>query len=254
MKIIAISNEKGGTGKTTTSVNLAAVFHGFGNRVLLIDSDPQMNATSSLGCNGRNENNYADLLNGVKYVRECILHTEYCDLIPASARLGVTEKILASMGNHYQLAEALEDMNEYDYVIIDCPPRMDELVRNAFVAATDVIVPMSTSSYSMDGLMQVYSTIRMVKKYENPGLNINGLLCVMFDERTVLAGEVRDVLNDVALKLNTQVYGTIIHRMIGVDVATHRHMPLVAYAPKCKVATDYLDLAMEVAYHAHTDN
>ena len=253
-KVIAVSNEKGGTGKTTTAVNLAAVFHSFGNRVLLIDSDPQMNATSSLGCNGRNENNYADLLNDTKDARQCVLHTDYCDLIPASARLGVAEKILASQGNHYRLAEALNSLDEYDYVIVDCPPRMDELVRNAFVAATDIIIPMSTSAYSMDGLMQVYSTIRMVQKYENPGLRINGLLCEMFDERTILAGEVKEILDDIAEKLNTQVYGTVIHRIIRVDVATHRHMPVVVFDPKCTVSKDYTDLAMEVAYHAHSDH
>ena len=252
-KVIAVSNEKGGTGKTTTSVNLAAVFTNFGNHVLLIDSDPQMNATSSLGCNGCNECNYADVLTDSKAVSECIVNTDYCDLIPASSRLGVAEKILAAEGNHYRLAEVLESIDDYDYVIIDCPPRMDELVRNAFVAATDVIIPMSTSSYSMDGLLMVNSTIRMVQKYENPKLRINGLLCQMFDDRTNLAGEVKNVLKEIAGKLNTQVYGTAIHRMINADVATHRHMPLVAYAPKCKTSKEYFNLAMEVAYHAHAD-
>lgn len=250
-KIISVANEKGGTGKTTTAVNLAAVFSCFGNHVLLIDSDQQMNATSSLGYKDWGGKSYSDLLNGDIPIKDCIMMTPYCDLIPASHHLGVSEKNRAATGNHFCLADALETVPEYDFVIIDCPPRMDSLVRNAFVAASDVIVPIDTGSYSLDGLMQVNATIGMIKRHENPKLRISGLLKVMFDDRTLLSNEMDEALNTIAKKMETQVYGTSIHRSIQVDVASHNHMPLFFYKPKCKVAMDYYDLGMEVAYHVN---
>ena len=254
-RIIAIANQKGGVGKTTTSINLSAALSEKGKRVLLIDLDPQGNSTSGLGVDKNEQNTIYHLLVDDLDIRSCIRKNTWrtLDLLPSTVNLAGAEIEMLDIPRHeFILKTKLHEIeDEYDFVIIDCPPRMDSLVRNAFVAATDVIVPVDTGSYSLDGLMQVNATIGMIKRHENPKLRISGLLKVMFDDRTLLSNEMDDALDTIAKKMETQVFGTSIHRSIQVDVASHNHMPLFYYKPKCKVAMDYYDLGMEVAYHVN---
>lgn len=248
VKVIAIANQKGGVGKTTTAVNLAACLAKEGRKVLLIDSDPQGNATSGLGFDKRDVKKciYDALINDVPMV-ETLKHTAYenLDVIPATIQLAGAEIELVSLMNREgRLKNALERVkHDYDYVIIDCPPSLGLLTVNALTAASSVMIPVQCEFYALEGITMLMNTIQLVQRNLNPALKLEGVVMTMFDSRTNLA---QDVVEEVKKYFKTKMYKTIIPRNVRLSEAPSHGMPVIDYDGKSKGAQVYMELAQEV--------
>jgi chromosome partitioning protein len=251
-KIVAVANQKGGVGKTTTAINLAACIALKGYKTLLIDSDPQGNASSGLGIN-RQRLKYCiyDLLINQVGVSEVIRRSriENLDIIPATIQLAGAEVELAGREQReYYLKEALRPIyNEYDWILIDCPPSLGILTLNALNASQSVIIPLQCEYYALEGLSQLMNTISVVKKRMNRSLGIEGIVFTMFDARTNLSIQVVD---QVKKHFKNQVYRTIVPRNVRLSEAPSHGQPIVIYDPRCKGAEVYQDLALEVLRRA----
>ena len=247
-RIIAVTNQKGGVGKTTTSVNLAASLAATRRRVLLIDMDPQGNATMGSGVNKYElETSACDVLLGDCALQEAAVTTDPAgyDLLPANADLTAAEVALMTMPNREQrLKIALEPvLGNYDYILIDCPPSLNMLTLNALVAAGSVVIPMQCEYYALEGLSALLETVDQVSKTLNPQLRVEGLLRTMFDPRNKLATEVSDQLIE---HLGDKVYRTIIPRNIRVAEAPSHGLPVLIYDKSSRGALSYLALAGEI--------
>lgn len=246
-KVIAIANQKGGVGKTTTAVNLGASLAMNDCDVVVIDFDPQVNATSGLGFDAGVEGNVADLILGRKGADEVLKPTavEGLWLVPGSRSLSGLEIELATADyREFLLREALEEgIDGYDYVLIDCPPSLGLLTINALVAAGEVLVTLQSEYYALEGLSHLMDTVRNVKRLWNPGLRINGVVLTMFDSRLILSREVEE---EVSSFLGPSLYRTRIPRNIKLSEAPSYGMPAVLYDAKSKGALRYLSLAREV--------
>ncbi|WP_438498214.1 ParA family protein [Paenibacillus sp. IHBB 3054] len=247
-KIIAIANQKGGVGKTTTSVNLGAGMATLGKRVLLVDIDPQGNTTSGVGINKADVANciYDILINEVN-PQETILETqiEGLHIIPATIQLAGAEiELVSTISRELKLKKALNAVkSNYDYIIIDCPPSLGILTINSLTAADSVIIPIQCEYYALEGLSQLLNTVRLVQKNLNPHLKIEGVLLTMLDARTNLGIQ---VIEEVKKYFQEKVYKTIIPRNVRLSEAPSHGQSIITYDTRSKGAEVYLELAKEV--------
>ena len=245
-KIIAVVNQKGGVGKTTTAVNLTAALHDLGLRVLLCDFDPQANASSGMGVDKRKlrYSVYDVTINGVP-AREAIVQTKYGDVLPAAADLaGATVELIGADHRERQLERALEEVrNDYDVIFIDCPPSLELLTLNGLCAADSILVPVQCEYYALEGLSDLMATLRMVKRKLNPRLEIFGVALTMFDGRTNFSTQVAE---EVRRHFPGKVFAAVIPRNIRLAEAPSHGIPVTAYDRFSRGAKAYKDMAEEV--------
>ena len=246
-KIIAVANQKGGVGKTTTAVNLSASLAALGKKVLLIDSDPQGNATSGLGINKAElaKTIYDVLIEGTE-AKEAIMPTDYqLDILPANIDLaGAEVELVAAMSRETRLKRALSSIKkDYDYLLIDCPPSLGLLTLNSLTAADSLLIPIQCEFYALEGVSQLMRTIRLVQENLNPGLVIEGVLLTMYNSRTKLSEQ---VVNDVRGHFGDIVYKTLVPRTVRLSEAPSHGQPIIAYDKRSKGSEVYRQLAQEV--------
>lgn len=247
-KIIAVANQKGGVGKTTSTVNLGASLAQLGNRVLLVDIDPQGNATSGVGVNkgDLNECVYNILVEEAEAKDVCVpTVVEDLYIIPATIQLAGAEiELVSTISREEKLKRALDPIkNNFDYILIDCPPSLGLLTINALTSADSVLIPVQCEYYALEGLSQLLNTIRLVQKHLNKQLMIEGVLLTMFDARTNLGIQ---VIEEVKMYFQDKVYKSIIPRNVRLGEAPSHGKPITIYDPRSKGAEVYLELAKEV--------
>ena len=243
-KIIAVANQKGGVGKTTTAVNLACCVAAKGKRVLLCDFDPQGNASSGVGVTAQEGKSIYDCIVGGVPVSTCLVHTKYCSVLPADIRLAAAEVELADLPRRERrLKEALDTVaGDFDYVFIDCPPSLGQLTVNALTACNTVLVPMQCEYYALEGLSQLVSSIRMVKRSSNPTIDIEGIVLTMYDSRTNLTIQVAE---EVKKYFGSKVFKTVIPRNVRLSEAPSHGKPVIAYDRLSRGAMAYNAVAEE---------
>lgn len=245
-KIISVANQKGGVGKTTTTVTLSAILAKRGKKVLLIDADPQGNATSGLGVTKEVEYSVYDVLVNDTTMDETIQETNIKNLkvCPSNINLaGAEVELVSMMSREQRLKDKIEEMKtEFDYVLIDCPPSLGLITLNAFTASNSILIPVQCEYYALEGLGQLLNTINLVKKHLNKSLEIEGALLTMYDIRTNLSNQ---VVKEVKRYFEDRVYKTVIPRNIKLSEAPSYGMPISVYDAKSKGAKCYEKLAKE---------
>lgn len=247
-KTIAITNQKGGVGKTTTAINLAAALAELGKKILVIDTDPQGNMTSGFGVNKNEvENTVYELMLGSCSTEEAIIKNvkEGVDMIASNVNLAAVEiELIDDENRNYVLKNEIEWVKDkYDYIIIDCPPSLSMLTVNAMTTADSVLVPIQCEYYALEGLSQLIHTVNLVKNGLNPELDLEGVVFTMYDSRTNLSAQVVENVKD---NIQTRVYQTVIPRNIRLAEAPSYGQPISEYDPKSAGAEAYKNLAKEV--------
>lgn len=245
-KTIAIVNQKGGVGKTTTCVNLSAALRGLGSRVLVCDFDPQANTTSGLGVDKTTASPsiYDVLIDGAD-CRKAVVSTPWADVLPSNKALaGATVEMIGMNNREFLLKEALAQVAEsYDFIFIDCPPSLELLTLNALCAADTILVPVQCEYYALEGLSDLLSTIRIVKRSLNPGIALEGVVLTMYDGRTNLSIQVAE---EVKRHFPGQVYATVVPRNVRLSEAPSHGKPICAYDGISRGAEAYQALAKEL--------
>ena len=245
-KIIAVVNQKGGVGKTTTTVNITAALHDLGKRVLLCDFDPQANATSGMGVDKNTASpNVYDLLVSETEPARAVVSTKFGDVLPSNKALaGAGIEMIGIEDREMLLKNALDTLaDRYDFIFIDCPPSLELLTVNALCAAHSLLVPVQCEYYALEGLSDLLATVRLVKRKLNPGLTMEGVLLTMFDSRTNLSLQVAE---EVKRHFPGQVYATVIPRNVRLSEAPSHGKPISAYDPYSRGAEAYKLLAEEM--------
>ena len=244
-KIIAVANQKGGVGKTTTCISLCAALTEMGVNILLCDMDPQSNATSGMGV-GKEKNTYSiyDVLIGEIPIAEAVVKTPYGDLLPSSKKMsGAGVELVAMEGREYVLKNALSSAREkYDYIFIDCPPSLEMLTLNSLCAADTVLIPVQCEYFALEGLSDLMSTIRMIKKTLNPPLEIEGVLLTMFDTRTNLSSQ---ITVEIKKYFKEKTYSVAIPRSVRLAEAPSHGKPILIYDRGSRGSLTYQQLAKE---------
>lgn len=255
-KIIAIANQKGGVGKTTTAVNLSSCLAYRGKKVLIIDIDPQGNTTSGLGIDKKaiGKSIYDVLINDVD-IRETLIATpiEKLALSPSNIQLAGAEiELVSVIARETKMKDAVSRIrDEYDFILIDCPPSLGLLTLNALTAADTILVPIQCEYYALEGLGQLMNTVNLVKRHLNSSLEVEGVVLTMFDARTNLSIQVVD---EVKKYFKNKVYRTVIPRNVRLSEAPSYGLPIILYDPKSKGAECYLELADEVIEYSEELN
>ncbi|MCI7742467.1 MAG: ParA family protein [Clostridiales bacterium] len=243
-RIIAIANQKGGVGKTTTCVNLCAALCRMGKRVLLVDGDPQGNASSGMGVSKARKPNTYDLLINGSPAEDCIVHTEYGDVIPTGNELAAASvELIDAEEREYVLKKALLGLySDYDYIFVDCPPSLELLTVNALVAADSVLIPMQCEYYALEGITDLMTSIKMCNRRLNRRLEVEGIVLTMYDSRMNLTTQVE---NELRKFLGAKVYQTVIPRSIRLSESPSHGIPGIEYDKYNKGTKAYLALAQE---------
>mgnify|MGYP001081532015 CR=1 FL=1 len=244
-KTIAIVNQKGGVGKTTTCVNLAAALSEAGQRVLLCDFDPQANSTSGMGVDKTLSRGIYQVLIGESPAEDTVVHTRFGDVLPSNKSLaGAGIELITMDRREFLLQDALNQIaDRYDYIFIDCPPSLGLLTVNALVAADKLLIPIQCEFYALEGVTKLLDSMKRVKTRLNPSLDIFGVLLTMYDGRTTLS---RQVVDEVRSYFGKTVFTTMIPRTVKLSEAPSFGQPITQYDPTGKGAKTYVDLAKEV--------
>ena len=254
-KVVSIANQKGGVGKTTTSVNLSTILAKKGNKVLMIDADPQGNASSGVGIDKDVEESVYDILINDTEIEKVAKKTNIKNLsiCPSNINLaGAEVELVSMMSREYRLKEKLDPIKDnYDYIIIDCPPSLGLVTLNAFTASDSVLIPVQCEYYALEGLGQLINTINLVKKHLNKNIEIEGALLTMYDIRTNLSNQ---VVKEVKKYFNDKVYKNVIPRNVKLSEAPSYGMPITIYDPRSKGAKSYEKFAKEFLKNNETDS
>ena len=242
---IVVANQKGGVGKTTTAVNLTAALREAGQRVLLVDFDPQGNATSGLGVDKNASPGVYDVLIGESPCEKAIVSTDFGDVLPSNKALaGAAIELVGMERREYLLSDALDTVEDrYDFILIDCPPSLELLTLNGIVAARSVLIPVQCEYYALEGLSDLMSTLRLVKRRLNPDIGVEGVLLTMYNGRTNLSIQVAE---EVKRFFKGKVYATVIPRNTRLAEAPSHGKPVTSYDKWSKGAEAYRALAAEV--------
>lgn len=242
MEVISITNQKGGTGKSTTALALGAALQKKGHKVLFIDLDAQGNLTYALGATGLNTLNAMELLEGRAQAGKI-----QGNIIASTPELAAAEKVLNKTGKEYKLKEALQSIKPlYDYIIIDTPPSMGILTINALTASDSVIIPAQADIFSLQGITQIKDTIDAVREYCNKALKVKGIVLTRFNGRAIISKDLADVLKAEADKLGTKLFNTKIRECTALKEAQASQQDIFSYAPASNGASDYMQLTKEV--------
>lgn len=254
-KIISVANQKGGVGKTTTSINLSTILAKKGKKVLMVDADPQGNASSGVGFDKEIEESVYDLLVGETEIENVVNKTSIKNLsiCPSNINLaGAEVELVSVMSREYRLKEKLDGVkNDYDFIIIDCPPSLGLITLNAFTASDSILIPVQCEYYALEGLGQLMNTINLVKKHLNKNIEIEGALLTMYDARTNLSNQ---VVKEVKKYFNDKVYKNVIPRNVKLSEAPSYGMPISLYDPRSKGAKSYDKFVKEFLKNNEVDS